>query len=193
MYKHNPGNIINPIAGRYKDHLEKISKNKDIVNKKNLQNDNIKKYTNGNLSPLDVVDSPWLYEKNMDVEYRSDGKWMLFYEHNIFNEKWKLAICLFREQKLKNVVSMKCSTNSINERASSIDNGVIILYCNNSDDKSYIIDIGKNILKLFNHKEKIYYKTDMQTMEGTKATGCAKNHKYYLEPKLSHNFIDDPD
>jgi hypothetical protein len=28
MYKHNP------ITGRYKDHLEKISKNKDIVNKK---------------------------------------------------------------------------------------------------------------------------------------------------------------
>jgi|SaaInl6LU_22_DNA_1037377.scaffolds.fasta_scaffold116625_1 hypothetical protein len=32
MYKHNP------ITGRYKDHLKKISKNKDIVNKKNLQN-----------------------------------------------------------------------------------------------------------------------------------------------------------
>ena len=148
-----------------------------------------KKFTNSDLLPLDVVDSYWLYEENTLNQTNSDGKWMLYYEKKHFNEKWKLATCLFREKKLRNVMSMKCSTNRINERASSTDKGVIILYCNNSDDRSHIIDIGKNISKLFNYQEIIYYKTDKQTTEGTKATGCTKNHKYYLKPQ--YNFIDD--
>jgi hypothetical protein len=37
----------------------------------------------------------------------------------------------------------------------------------------------------------MYYKTNEQTAEGTKATGCSKNHTYYLEPQC--NFIDDSD
>ncbi len=202
----NEGKVINPITERYikKKIFEKLLKNKEINNKKSIEyfnkeyQDIYNKYRNSELSPLDVFDFPWLYEENMDIEYSCDeysaddggsGKWMLYYVKNIFNEKWKLAINLFREKKLNGIVSLKCSTSKKNSRASSHDIGVIILYCYNSDNKQYIIDIGKNILKLFNHKEIIYYKKDIQSMDGTKATGCTKNHTYYLEPQ--YNFIDD--
>ena len=203
----NERKVINPITGRYikKENLEKILKNEEINNKKSIQDFNNKinnkinnkreKYRSSELSPLDVFDFPWLYEENMDIEYSADydygdsGKWMLYYEKNVFNEKWKLAINLFREKKLNGIVSLKCSTSYENPRASSRDIGVIILYCYNSDNKQYIIDIGKNILKIFNYREIIYYKKDIQTRDGTKATGCIKNHTYYLEPQ--YDFIED--
>ena len=55
---------------------------------------------------------------------------------------------------------MKCSTNYKNSRAFIIDNSVIM-------------NIVKNIIELFNYIECriIYYKTDLQTQEGTIATG----------------------
>ena len=47
--------------------------------------------------------------------------------------------------------------------------------------KEKIMNTGKNILKLFEYREKdtIYYKTDEQTREGTVATG-SKDHIYKI-------------
>ena len=44
------------------------------------------------------------------------------------------------------------------------------------------MNIGKKIIEMFDYKEKqiIYYKTDLQTHEGTIATGSKKNHTYKL-------------
>jgi hypothetical protein len=111
------------------------------------------------------------------------GKWMLFYPKSKMNEAWVLARQLYLNGKLDDdIVSMKCSTNYENPRASSFDEGVIILYCYNSTDEDKIMRIGKKIIEAFAYKERqiIYYKTDMQTREGTRATGCHRNYMYKL-------------
>ncbi len=138
--------------------------------------------------PLDVNNFPWLYEcKNDKYKSIDVGKWMLFYDKSLMNEAWVIAKRLYREDKLHGVTSMKCSTAFENSRASMLDEGVIILYCNNSSNEEMIMNIGKNIIEMFNYKEKqyIYYKTDLQTREGTVATGCKKNHTYKLCNKLN--------
>ena len=98
------------------------------------------------------------------------------------NEAWVLAKKLYRENKLDGVKSMKCSTAYENPRASQLDEGIIILYCSNSSNEETIMNIGKKILEMFDYKEKqiVYYKTDLQTREGTIATGSKKNHTYKL-------------
>ena len=107
---------------------------------------------------------------------------MLFYDKSLMNEAWVLAKKLYRENKLDGVKSMKCSTAYENPRASQLDEGIIILYCSNSSNEETIMNIGKKILEMFDYKEKqiVYYKTDLQTREGTIATGSKKNHTYKL-------------
>ena len=117
------------------------------------------------------------------------GKWMLFYNKKYMNEKWKLAIKLFRENKLNDVMSMKCSTKFRTSRASREDNGVIILYCSESQNENKIMQIGKVIMKLFNYNKTMYYKTNTQTCMGTRATGQYKNHLYKLDPNFCYNSI----
>lgn len=135
------------------------------------------------LLPLDEHDSPWLYEfRNNSVKGVDVGKWMLFYDKALINEAWILAKKLYKENRLDGVTSMKCSTSCENPRAKSILSKVIILYCSNSSDMEAIMNIGKKILETFECKEQkmIYYKTDLQTQEGTSATGNKKNHSYKL-------------
>jgi hypothetical protein len=141
-------------------------------------------HINTNLLPLEVDDSPWLYERKNEInnQLNDPGKWMLFYTKELLNEKWKLARELYNDNKLTGVVSMKCSTNFKNPRASSENNGIIILYCENSKNEEVILNIGKNILEKFYYEnsQMIYYKTDLQTYEGTIATGSKQNHTYKL-------------
>ena len=143
--------------------------------------------TNTDLSPLEVKDSPWLYENNYEgTESVDTGKWMLFYDKSLMNEVWILAKKLYRENKLVGVKSMKCSTAYKNPRAAQKDTGIIILYCNNSSNEETIKDIGQKIIEMFDYKEErnIYYKTDLQTHDGTIATGSKKNHTYKLSNTL---------
>ena len=140
-------------------------------------------FNNTDLLPLEVSDSPWLYEnKNDGVKSVDTGKWMLFYDKSLMNEAWNIAKKLYRENKLDGVKSMKCSTTYENPRASTLEEGIIILYCNNSSNEETIMNIGKKIIEMFDYKEQkiIYYKTDLQTREGTIATGSKKNHTYKL-------------
>jgi len=141
-------------------------------------------FINTDLLPLDVSDWFWLYEENNNEGAKSidTGKWMLFYNKSLMNEAWVLAKKLYRENKLDGVKSMKCSTACENPRASTLDEGIIILYCNNSSNEELIMNIGKKIIEMFDYKENqfIYYKTDLQTREGTIATGNKKNHTYKL-------------
>lgn len=140
-------------------------------------------FINTDLLPLEVSDSPWLYENNNEGAKSVDtGKWMLFYDKSLMNEAWVLAKKLYRENKLDGVKSMKCSTVYENPRAATLDEGIIILYCNNSSNEETIMNIGQKIIEMFDYKENkiIYYKTDLQTREGTIATGSKKNHTYKL-------------
>ena len=160
--------------------LYHIDKNLANNHKDNLHwmKPNITNYINIDLLPLDVDNSPWLYEElNNGIESIDTGKWMLFYDKHLMNDSWMIAKKLYRDNNFaKDVISMKCSTNYVNPRSSSLDNGIIILYCSNSSNKEKIMNIGKKILERFDYKEKenIYYKTDLQTREGTSATGSKK-------------------
>lgn len=158
------------------------------------------RFRNTTLLPMQVTESPWLYEygnyynsyserQNQtedDGIYYDSGKWMLYYNNSLMNEKWTLAKNIYRKNKLDGVISIKCSTAKINPRASSNDDGIIILYCSNSSNKKKIMNIGYTIIESFNYKKQkyIYYKTNEQTYEGTIATGKKKNHTYRLENKL---------
>jgi len=147
-------------------------------------------YINTDLNPIDIDSVPWLYERKEKICIVVMENGCYITKKQLFNEKWKIATKLFRQNKLKNIISMKCSTNYNNPRASSLKEGIIILYCH-TDNKFDIINAGNNILKLFNYDKIMYYKTNEQTAKGTKATGSIKNYTYYLEPKC--NFIDDSD
>ena len=113
-----------------------VPKEKDIITK-NIYDRS--KFTNSNLLPLDVFDSPWLYESGRESEYIQDsewlsmfdsgldiGKWMLFYDKKLLNEAWLQVSKLYREGKMTGVRSIKCSTSYENPRASSYDAGIII-------------------------------------------------------------------
>lgn len=141
------------------------------------------------LPPTKITDYPWVYEycnSDDDESPHNVGKWMLFYPKSELDDAWKKCKKLFRSKKLKGVTDMKCSTSYHNPRASSLEDGVIILYCNNSQDEDNIIHIGNNIIKQLGYSEKkyVYYKTNYQTFEGTIATGCKKNHTYSIKNPL---------
>lgn len=107
---------------------------------------------------------------------------MLFYPKILLNEKWEHAKQLYRNNKLKDIFAMKCSTNYVNPRASNSEEGIIILYCFDSYNEEKIMNIGKTILQFFDYNERkiIYYKTDFQTIKGTVATGSNINYTYKL-------------
>ena len=137
--------------------------------------------------PMDVTDMAWLHERsNQPVDLKDPGKWMLFYRNEKMNEKWQLAVDLYRKGVLTGVVNMKCSTAYDNDRSSDSSEGVIILYCNNSTDETTIMNIGRNIINQFGYTDKrnIYYKTDSQTMVGTGGTGVLRNHSYRLPTQI---------
>lgn len=140
--------------------------------------------TNTEKLPLDINDVSWIYEtKKLDSSQIDDvGKWLLFFDKKNINANWIIIRDLYRNNRLKNILSIKCSTGYENTRAYKHDNGVIILYCDNSLDKQKILDIGSDILHLTKYAEekKIYYKTDSQTLQGTIATGNKQNSTYTL-------------
>jgi len=138
---------------------------------------------NCELNPTEVLDTYWLHERlvSKKLEINNPGKWMLFYNKETFDEKWNHIKRLFRENSLNGVFAMKCSTGLDNPRASDKNTGVIILYCNNSDNEEYIINIGKIIMNSTSYNKRMFYKTDNQTGEGTRATGSKSNHTYFID------------
>lgn len=108
------------------------------------------------------------------------GKFMLWYDKNIIDQKWKLATDLFHSNKLKNIVTMKCSTSMNNPNTYNENESVILLYCVDYDKKE-LREIAKNIINLFDyrHKSIISYKTNVQTRKGGKYKPYSiKNHLY---------------
>lgn len=150
--------------------------------------------TSNSIKPSQIKHSPWVYviespntitiDKIKSDEYIHDnneyGKFMLWYNKNIIDQKWKLATDLFHSNKLKNIVTMKCSTSMNNPNAYNEDESVILLYCVDCDKKE-LRKIAKNIINLFNydHKTIISYKTNIQTKKGGNYKPYSiKNHLY---------------
>lgn len=131
--------------------------------------------------PMDVNDKFWICSDIKSSEHVNVGKWMLFYDKKYLNERWLLALKLFNKGDLGDVICLKCSTAMENSRAST-KSGIIIFYCNFSEDKQKILDIGCIIVSRMKYNgKKIYYKTDHQTTLGTQSTGQQKNYLYSLD------------
>ncbi|KAA0202498.1 hypothetical protein HAZT_HAZT008353 [Hyalella azteca] len=116
-------------------------------------------------------------------EESKSGKWILFVRINSMFSMWTKSCYLYREGKLEGVTSLKASTAKDNPRKTGDDNGVIIFHCGPSDDKEKILRYGMNIvmlLKYFNDKGYIPYKTNEQSAKGTRATGNQVNCLYKL-------------
>ena len=147
----------------------------------------IETYVNCHLNPVEVTDSPWLYEEKPDIAQRhpaADGKWMQFYHKSQLNAMWNLAKTKYRADMLEGIHSMKVSTAYPNPRASSSTDGVIIFYCGPSADAERMVHYGNKLLEELPYRSSsgwMSYKSDEQTSEGTRATGQKKNYLYRLK------------
>jgi hypothetical protein len=136
--------------------------------------------------PMSITDRYWIFSEknrvcNSNREY-DVGKWMLFYDCGLMDDKWCEILELFNRGDLSGIVRMKCSTAYKNPRSSSATSGVIILYAYNAPD---ILEIGQNIVERIDANDVngmyMYYKLDEQTRQGTRATGKKNNHVYKIQ------------
>ena len=71
---------------------------------------------------------------------------------------------------------------------------MIIFYCGPPDDQVNVVRYGENLVAVMNYRSLnsnpyVYYKSDEQTMAGTRATGQGKNHLYKVRvPTGGSNF-----
>ncbi|KAA0202497.1 hypothetical protein HAZT_HAZT008352 [Hyalella azteca] len=141
-------------------------------------------------NPTAELDVNYILEERetLALKFKHDesksGKWILFVRIKSMFSMWTKSCNLYREGKLKGVTSLKASTAKDNPRKTAgDDNGVIIFHCGPSNDKKLMISYGKNIVKLlryFNDKRHINYKTNEQSAKGTRATGNKDNFLYKL-------------
>ena len=145
------------------------------------------------LEPMNVDYVPWLYERKYG--FKNDltfvdgrGKWLLFFDKSIMNEKWSIVKNLFRNNNFFGIEFIKCSTNYIGENIPNNHLGVISFY-SLADHKDVIMNIGSNIITLLNYTtmDTIYYKTDQLTKNGNRINGSIFNYKYKL---INHLFTD---
>jgi len=128
----------------------------------------------------------WIYE-SLDIysnikNCSNTGKWLLFYHKNDIPDRWNEIVKLYRDGQLDGVMSMKRSTLVPNERSSCKNTGVIILFCNKSEDEERIMEIGRNIIRKtgYDFQDHITYKADYQTRLGTVSTGNKNCSLYKL-------------
>lgn len=134
------------------------------------------------MEPSKEMDFHWImkstpHKRNIG-EY--SGKWLLFYDISDIDEKWMYIVN--NVDKFTGVHNMKCGTAKPNPRKQSSSNDiVIVLYC--SGDYEQIMETGRNILScIADYPYKfIYFKTESQTHDGTRATGCKTNHTFKIE------------
>jgi len=129
-------------------------------------------------------DPAWFYHR-VESEEGWDGKWMLFYRNEDIEDAWETAKENFMELRQAGIPAMKCSKLSYtNPRASSQVTQIIVFYCGPSSDEERMKSIGRSLIHIMRYRSpttnKIYYKTDNQTLSGTRATGSTVNHKYAL-------------
>lgn len=146
-------------------------------------------HVNDNSLPSDTHDSYFIFEynakidKKYDYNYNESGKWMMFFPLDQIDEKWKLAKQLYNSEKLIGIKSMKVSTMKPNERASNQTDKVIIFYCGPVSDEENLKKYGRNLIKCLDYKpvnKFMCYKSDIQTLQGTVATGNKSNSVYRL-------------
>ena len=109
-----------------------------------------------------------------------DGKWMLFYPLEHLDAAWTSAERLFDEGVLTGIAAMKTSTAKPDPRRAEGNGHAIIFYTSFHDDTA-LLEIGRNLVRQMqyvpmNGFTRVYYKLDIQTIQGTKASGAIVNH-----------------
>ncbi|KAL5240643.1 hypothetical protein ACI65C_008053 [Semiaphis heraclei] len=141
--------------------------------------------------PTETFDECWLHHMKSDIAETECsrigemdmGKWMMFVKKSELDQMWENCCDLYDAGKLTGITGMKCSTNYENPRSSDNTFGVIIIYCGPASDKLKMLEYGTNLLKCIPYYNKfgyIYYKSDIQTLGGTRKTGQTKNWLYRI-------------
>ena len=140
-----------------------------------------------NLLPLDVYDSRWLRfdKKYSEKSIKICGKWALYFnDKSLMNEVWKVAIKSLMEDKLYGVQCLECSTNYVEKSGRICTIGMLIFVCDvspNEENEEIIMNVGKNILEIFNYDERqsVYYKSDQSTFIKKEFTIPTSTHYTY--------------
>ncbi|KAG0202340.1 hypothetical protein BGX28_005128 [Mortierella sp. GBA30] len=130
--------------------------------------------------PTQTIDEYWLWarapSKNLTGSPRS-GKWMLFYDKSLLDEKWAAVKGLVEQDLLGG--GAKCSTAKENPNATSSKTGVIIVYTSDYLDQEEVYRVATVLHEKLEYNRTMYYKTDEQTYAGAYAKhGSKKNHIY---------------
>ncbi|KAL3070638.1 hypothetical protein niasHT_032428 [Heterodera trifolii] len=141
-------------------------------------NNRSKPYINTDKKPSEEKQMPFLYAENatqirahQNYSTEESGKWMMFFEKGReLDDHWDMAKRLYSEGKLDGITSMKVSTAFDNPRASN---------------NRKMVTIGHNLLSHIPYNNHMAYKSDLQTLQGTRATGMKKNHLYSIKPSLT--------
>ena len=138
------------------------------------------------LLPLDVCDRPWLRfdKKYSEKSIKICGKWALYFnDKSLMNEVWKVAIKSLMEDTLYGVQRLECSTNYVGKTGHLCTIGMLIFVCDvspNEENEEIIMNVGKNILEIFNYdeRESIYYKSKTTIPTSKNYTYKLDNHLY---------------
>ncbi|KAF9179242.1 hypothetical protein BGZ50_007132 [Haplosporangium sp. Z 11] len=134
-----------------------------------------------NSIPSQTVDEYWLWAEspsNKDfMDSSRTGKWMLFYDKSVLDEKWAAVKRLLEQELLGD--SAKCSTAKENPNSTNPDLGVIIVYTNDYLDQEDVYRIAAVLHEKMEYNRTMYYKTDEQTLAGEYSKyGSQKTHIY---------------
>ena len=138
------------------------------------------------IMPLDVCDRPWIRfdKKYSEKSIKICGKWALYFnDKSLMNEVWKVAIKSLMEDKLHGVQCLECYTNYVGQTGHLCTIGVLIFVCDvspNEENEEIIMNVGKNILEIFNYdeRESIYYKSKTTIPTSKNYTYKLDNHLY---------------
>ncbi|KAK3834034.1 MAG: translation initiation factor eIF 4e-like domain-containing protein [Linnemannia gamsii] len=130
--------------------------------------------------PTQILDEYWLWAKAPSKDILGGprtGKWMLFYDKSVLDEKWATVKQLVEQDMLGGLA--KCSTAKENPNATSSKSGVIIVYTSDYQDQEEVYRIAVILHEKLEYNRTMYYKTDEQTHAGAyRKYGSQKNHIY---------------
>ncbi|KAI9237777.1 MAG: hypothetical protein BYD32DRAFT_290368 [Podila humilis] len=130
--------------------------------------------------PTQTVDNYWLWSKSPSKNFVGGprtGKWVLFYDNSVLDEKWTAVKTLVEQDLLGGLA--KCSTAKDNPNATSTKSGVIIVYTSDYLDQEDVYRIAVILHEKMEYNKTMYYKTDAQTHAGAyRKNGSKVNHIY---------------
>ena len=135
--------------------------------------------------PSQTIHSYWTY----CIDYAltnifpyQDGKWMMFFPMHEMDQRWAEACHLYNSGMLYGINSMKASTakqNPLPERLHGYDEGIIIFYCGQSEDRQNVMSYGRNLLNKMNYpRSRLYFKSDVPHLINY---SNEYRHMYYID------------